>query len=93
VQILGISANNPFSQKTFANSLELPFPLLSDFPELKTIRSYGGLSQDYDLTLAQRWFFLVDRQGIVRGAWRGTSRDVFPSAPILQAVRDIEAKQ
>lgn len=93
MQILGISANNPFSQKTFANSLKLPFPLLSDFPELTTIRNYGGLSQDYDLTVAQRWFFLVDRQGIVRGSWRGTSRDVFSSAPILQAVRDIEAKE
>ena len=30
VQILGISANNTFSQKTFADSLKLPYPLLSD---------------------------------------------------------------
>jgi peroxiredoxin len=30
VQILGISVDEAFSQKTFADSLGLPFPLLSD---------------------------------------------------------------
>ena len=30
VQILGISVDETFSQKTFADSLGLPFPLLSD---------------------------------------------------------------
>jgi peroxiredoxin len=43
VQILGISADNPFAQKTFADSLKLPYPLLSDFPDRKVIRSYGIL--------------------------------------------------
>jgi len=90
VQILAISANNPFSQKTFADSLQLPFPLLSDFPELKVIRAYGGLSQEFDLTVAQRWFFLIDRDGIVRGQWRGTTKDVLPSATILRLVREIQ---
>lgn len=93
VQILGISANNPFSQQTFAESLELPFPLLSDFPELKVIRSYGGLSQEVALTIAQRWFFLVDLQGIVRGQWRGTKSEVFPSDTILKAIREIEGNR
>jgi len=93
VQILGISANNPFSQKTFADSLQLPFPLLSDFPDLKTIRSYGGLSQEFSLTIAQRYFFLVDLQGIVRGKWRGTSTDVFPTEPILKVARELPGKR
>ena len=93
MQILGISANNPFSQKTFADSLQLPFPLLSDFPDLKVIRSYGGLSQEVAVTAAQRWFFLVDLQGIVRGQWRGTSREVLPSETILKAVREITGKR
>jgi len=30
VQILGISVDDAFSQKTFADSLGLPFPILSD---------------------------------------------------------------
>ena len=40
IQILGISADNPFSQKALADSLKLPYPLLSDLG-LKTTRAYG----------------------------------------------------
>jgi peroxiredoxin len=65
VQILGISSNNPFSQKTFADSLQLPYPLLSDFPNLTVIQSYGGLNRQWDMTTAQRFFFLIDQAGIV----------------------------
>src|SRR6185503_10318391 len=93
VQILGISANIPFSQKTFADSLKLPYPLLSDAPDLKVIQSYGGLNREWNMTTAQRWFFLVDLQGIVRGQWRGTTNDVFPSEPILKVAREIAAKR
>lgn len=92
MQILGISSNNPFSQKTFAASLKLPYPLLSDFPNLTTIKSYGGLTSQWATTTAQRWLFLVDRQGIVRGQWRGTATDVFPSAPILKLARELRGK-
>jgi len=92
VQILGISANNPFSQKTFADSLELPFPLLSDLPNLTTIKSYGGLSQELPLTVAQRWFFVIDLDGVVRGEWRGTTKDVLPSETILKVIRAISKK-
>ena len=42
MQILGISANNPFSQKMLANSLQLPYPLLSD-STLSVIKAYGVL--------------------------------------------------
>lgn len=93
VQILGISANNPFSQKVFADSLELPYPLLSDFPHLETIKSYGGLSRELKLTVAQRWFFLVDRDGIIQGQWMGNTRDVQNSEPILEAARQIAEKK
>jgi peroxiredoxin len=92
VQVLGISASNSFSQKTFADSLKLPFPLLSDFPDLKVTRSYGGLNPNMAVTVALRAFFLIDRQGIVRGQWRGTPEDVLPSEPILEVARAISAK-
>ena len=92
MQILGISSNNPFSQKTFADSLKLPYPLLSDFPHLKVIRSYGGLTPTWSMTTAQRWFFLIDKRGIVRGHWRGEMSEVFPTGPILDAARALEGK-
>jgi peroxiredoxin len=40
IQLLGASANLTFSQQTFAESLKLPFPLLSDYPDRKVIRSF-----------------------------------------------------
>ena len=92
VQILGIGASNSFSQKTFADSLKLPFPLLSDFPDLKVIRSYGGLNPDVAVSIARRALFLIDREGIVRGTWRGTPVDLFPSEPILKAIRVLEGR-
>ena len=91
IQILGISAANPFSQKTFADSLKLPYPLLSDHPDLKVIRSYGVLSSTHQNS-AQRAFFLVDQQGIVRQRWLPGDGTVLPSEPILRAVREIAGK-
>ena len=67
IQNLGISANLTFSQQTFAESLKLPYPLLSDFPERKAIRSYGVLNEK--TMTANRAFFLVDPQGVVRKKW------------------------
>jgi peroxiredoxin len=92
VQILGISSSNPFSQKTFADSLHLPYPLLSDFPHLKAIRSYGGLNPDWAMTTAQRWFFLIDKESIVRGQWRGATLEVFPTEQILEVDRGLAAQ-
>ncbi len=90
VQLLGISANHQFSQTTMADSLKLPYPLLSDFPDLKAIRSYGVLHPSG--IFAERAFFLIDKEGIVRGKWDGEPYDVFPTGPILEAARDLAAK-
>ena len=67
MQIVGISANATFSQQTFADSLKLPYPLLSDFQERKVIRSYGVLNEK--LMIANRSFFLIDPQGVIRKKW------------------------
>jgi len=63
----------------FANSLQLPYPLLSD-STLSVIKAYGVLygtpegKNDYPHMvgrIAKRSFFLIDPQGIVRGRWIG----------------------
>lgn len=95
MQNLGISANNPFSQQTFADSLKLPYPLLSDYPDLKVIRSYGVLAHyapDPSRLSAHRAFFLIDKEGIVRGRWFAPTVGVFSSEPILRAVQEIAEK-
>ena len=56
----------------FAESLQLPYPLLSDFPDLRVTRQYGGLSLNATLSkvgIAERAFFLIDKEGIVRQRW------------------------
>jgi len=67
IQILGISGNVPFSQQAFAESLKLPYPLLSDTPGAKVMKSYGIFNEEW--LFANRAFFLIDPQGILRKKW------------------------
>ena len=93
IQNLAASANLTFSQQTFAESLKLPFPLLSDFPDRKLMRSYGVLNEKN--MLANRSFFLIDPQGILRKKWiienQGTT--VVYSDTLLRDIREVLAKR
>jgi peroxiredoxin len=93
VQVLGISSDSTFALQTFADSLKLPFPLLSD-RYLKAIRGYGVLASDK--VRAYRAFFLVDQEGVLRRQWLlGEAGDdiVFSSDPILKAIQEISGKR
>ena len=63
-EVVGISSNVRFSQSAFADFLKLNYPLLSDAPDLKTIAAYGVLNAERKL--AQRAWFIIDKQGVVR---------------------------
>lgn len=81
----------------FADSLKLPYPLLSDFPDLNIIRSYGLLRVrpypgDPNRLVARRAFFLIDKQGIVQGQWFIEDGLVFPTESILETARKIAGK-
>lgn len=102
--MLGISISHAYSQKTFAASLNLPYPLLSDYPDGKTILAYGvGYYEGQAKRLyARQAFFLIDKEGIVRGFWgqRPANPDevwapdpLFSSGPILQLAREIVESQ
>jgi peroxiredoxin len=82
-----------FSQQTFAESLKLPFPLLSDFPDRKTLRAYGVLNDQS--MIATRTFFLIDPQGVVRKKWvlENPSTTVVYSNTILVGIREVIGKQ
>jgi peroxiredoxin len=90
VQILAISASLSTSQKVLTDTLDLPFPVLSDFAGLKAIRSYGVLHAKP--IMARRAFFLIDKQGVVRGRWLADDSATFASEPILQVAREIAGK-
>jgi peroxiredoxin len=88
-----VAANNTFSQQTFAESLKLPFPLLSDFPDRAVMRSYGVLNER--TMTANRSFFLVDPQGILRKKWiiENPATTVVYSDTLLRDVQEIMGKR
>ncbi len=94
IQILGISGSNPFSQKMFADSMKLPYPLLSDFPDFKVIQSYGVLTRigEAKRPIARGAYFLIDKEGIVRGRWFNPPKQVFPSDPFLKVAQEMQGK-
>jgi len=100
IQVLGISVNNPFAQKLQADSLQLPYPLLSDM-DLKVAKAYGAVygstgakveSPNFVGQGAGRVFFLVDKGGVVRGKWIGEDSAVFPSEVLLQSAQQVAEK-
>jgi peroxiredoxin len=92
IQVLAISADEPFAQTTFALSLHSPFPFLSDYPELQVIRSYAGVQphpSDPTRQVARRALFLVDKQGTVRGKWQSETEEMLPANEVMKVAQDI----
>ena len=87
-EVLGISANVSFSQKAFADSLKLNFALLSDAPDLKAIQAYGVLNPER--RLAQRSYFIIDKQGILRyKKVLGRGEPLVPNEVLIEEVKKI----
>lgn len=56
------SVDSAETNKKFAESLDLDYPILSD-PEKKVAKAYGVLAI---LGYAKRWTFYIDKEGIIR---------------------------
>ncbi len=69
-KVVGISVDSLWSHKAFAQSLNISFPLLSDFNK-EISRSYGVLYEDLRglRGISKRSIFVVDKEGIVRYRW------------------------
>ena len=71
-QVVGVSVNDPFSNKGFAERNMLAFPLLSDYNR-EVVRLYGVELKDFaglkGYSVAQRSVFVLDKDGIVRYRW------------------------
>lgn len=77
-QVLGISTDNLETQKKFAASLKLPFPLLAD-PDGAVAKAYGVLQDGY----ADRVTFVIAPDGKITKVLRG--KDALDPAPALAA--------
>lgn len=71
-QVIGISVNDPFSNKAFHEMNMLNFPLLCDYNR-EVIEAYGISLHDFaglqGYTVAKRSVFIVDRDGVIRYRW------------------------
>jgi peroxiredoxin len=71
-QVVGVSVNDPFSNKGFAERNLLSFPLLSDYNR-EVVRLYGIELKNFaglkGYSVAQRSVFILDKDGIVRYRW------------------------
>jgi peroxiredoxin len=80
-QVIGISVNDPFSNKAFAEKNKLPFPILSDYTH-EVIKTYGVEAPNFGglkgYTVAKRSIFVIDQSGIVRYVWSSEDPAVEP---------------
>jgi len=71
-QVVGISVNDPFTNKAFAEANKLQFPILSDYTR-ETVRKYNVFHDNFaglaGYTAAKRSVFVLDDDGIVRYRW------------------------
>ena len=61
-RIIGVSIDDSFSHKKFAEKYNLPFPLLSDTSG-DVANSYGALNNFLVIKLAKRYTYLISPQG------------------------------
>lgn len=80
-KVVGISVNDPWSSKAFAEKNMLNFPLLCDYNREVTklygieLQNFGGLP---GYTAAKRSVFILDKQGAMRYAWVSEDPSVEP---------------
>ena len=71
-QVVGISVNDPFANKGFAEAYKLQFPLLSDYTR-ETVKKYNVFHENFaglqGYTAAKRAIFILDSSGTVRYKW------------------------
>jgi peroxiredoxin Q/BCP len=77
-QVLGVSKDDLDTQKRFAESLKLPFPLGAD-PKGEVAKAYGVDAGAY----ANRATFVIDKDGKVTKVLQGA--DALDPAPALDA--------
>jgi glutaredoxin-dependent peroxiredoxin len=68
--VVGISIDSLWSHKAFAQSLNIKFPLLSDFNK-EISRKYGVLYEDLRglRGVSKRSVFVIDKEGVIRYRW------------------------
>ncbi len=87
-QVLGISVNDPFTNRAFHEDNVLNFPLLCDFNR-EVVKSYDVYHEDFaglnGYTAAKRSVFIVDGAGSVSYKWVTDDPGVMPDLTEIMA--------
>ena len=86
-----ISRDSPWSHVAWSQALDLDVALLSDWNG-EAVYAFG-IARDYQglRDVADRSAFLVDRNGMIRGAWRYDSAQVPDFDELLAAARSLSS--
>lgn len=88
-EVLGISANAPFSQKAFADFAKINYPLLSD-RDGKIMQAYGVY--DEPRRVAKRSYIIVDKDGVIKFLDirpSNSEKDLLSTDQLLNAVKKV----
>jgi peroxiredoxin len=90
-QVIGISVNDPFSNKGFAEKNRLPYPILSDYNR-EVIKRYGLELPNFagleGYVVAKRSIIILDKEGIIRYIWIAEDPTVEPNyQEIIEALK------
>jgi peroxiredoxin len=71
-QVVGISVNDPWTNKAFAEANKLQFPILCDYTR-QVVRKFNVFHDDFGglkgYTVAKRSVFVLDAKGVLRYRW------------------------
>jgi peroxiredoxin len=88
-EVVGISANAPFSQKAFVDFAKINYPLLSD-RDGKVMQAFGVY--DDKRKLAKRSYVIIDKEGVVRYLNirpSNSEKDLLSTQELLNAVKKV----
>jgi len=87
VQPYAISRDSPYTHVAWMQALDLDFPLLSDFNAEAT----KGFDVAFEFrgmrNVSERSAFLIDRDGVVRGAWGYETGELPDFDALLEAAK------
>jgi peroxiredoxin len=87
-QVVGVSVNDPFSNKAFHEMNMLNFPLLCDYNR-EVVKMYDVFHEDFaglkGYTAAKRAVFILDREGVIRYKWVSENPGVEPDYAEVEA--------
>lgn len=88
----GISRDSAWSHRAWREALDLEVPLLSDWNG-EAVRAFDvGFTFNGLDGVAARSAFLVDRDGIIRGAWRYEIGELPDFDAVLEAARALRSR-